>query len=349
VTFSGLPKDRCGELLGILLANVFQNFRACSRPEEYLARADENPNESETSEQKVILIGASNMSRASQFFSEHEPSIENYSVPGWTPTVENIRKLSELVEVKAKGGAAFVFDILSNSGVRYEQFDGTTALPFKSGGRYHLGGGVVPTPAATFRKVIEHVLPIFRAKGKNACIIIPPLPRYIFSRCCSDVSHCTNADEKDFPKTMLAGFTQQRTELIKSLVQHGLTNFKVMDVGCVTSGTTTASLSEKLEDLRKVCTGDGVHFSGDGYRNLAQRTLNCLKTLRTEKPKVVSKQTFFWRGFRSPHGSASASVARLSQARPFGVTATRGGYRGMRGVFTGRRSRSHPYHPYRRW
>jgi hypothetical protein len=28
--------------------------------------------------------------------------------------------------------------------VRYEQFDGTTALPFKSSGRYHLGGGSSP-------------------------------------------------------------------------------------------------------------------------------------------------------------------------------------------------------------
>jgi hypothetical protein len=146
VTFSGLPKDRCDELLSILLANVFHNCRACARPEEYLARADGNSKESEAPEQKVILIGASNMSRASQFFSEYEPCIENHSVPGWTPTAENVRKMSELVEAKAKGGVAFVFDILSNSAVRYEQFDGTTALPFKSSGRYHLGGGGGSSP-----------------------------------------------------------------------------------------------------------------------------------------------------------------------------------------------------------
>jgi lysophospholipase L1-like esterase len=290
------------------------------------------------------------MSRASQFFSEYEPCIENHSVPGWTPTVENVRKMSELVEANAKGGVAFVFDILSNSAVRYEQFDGTTALPFKSSGRYHLGGGVVPTPVTTFKKVIEHVLPIFKSKGNNACIIIPPLPRHIFSRCCSDTSHCTNADESDFPKKMLTGFTQQRTELIKTLVQHGLTNFKVLDVGCVTSGATTASLPEKLEELRKVCAGDGVHFSADGYRNLAQRTLNCLKTIRSEKPKSLRKSTFFWRGFRSPHGSVTANVTRLTQERTAGGNPTRGGgSRGMRGAFTGRRSHSHQFHPYRRW
>jgi hypothetical protein len=212
------------------------------------------------------------------------------------------------------------------------------------------GGGVVPTPVATFKKVIEHVLPIFKSKGNSACIIIPPLPRYIFSRCCSDVSHCTNADERDFPTKMLTGFTQQRGELIKNLVQHGLNNFKVLDVGCVTTGATTASLPEKLEELRKVCTGDGVNFSANGYRNLAQRTLNCLRTLRSEKPKPTRKSTFFWRGFRSPHGSVTVSVTRSTHAQPAGGNPTcGGGFRGMRGVVTGRRSRSHQYHPYRRW
>jgi hypothetical protein len=64
----------------------------------------------------------------------------------------------------------------------------------------------------------------------------------------------------------------------------------------------------------------------------------------------TSSSTFFWRGFRSPQGSVTVNVTRLTHARPAGGNPTRGGgFRGMRGVFTGRRSRSHQYHPYRRW
>jgi hypothetical protein len=103
--------------------------------------------------------------------------------------------MTEIVEKEAKCGAAFVFDILGNSAIRFEQFDGTTALPLKSNGRYHLGRRIVSTPIATFKKVVEHVLPIFKAKGQNTSIIVPPLARYIFSRCCNDASHCTNVDE----------------------------------------------------------------------------------------------------------------------------------------------------------
>jgi hypothetical protein len=41
MTFSGLTKDRCDELLGSLLNCVFKNFRASSRPEAYLASGAE--------------------------------------------------------------------------------------------------------------------------------------------------------------------------------------------------------------------------------------------------------------------------------------------------------------------
>jgi hypothetical protein len=350
VTFVGLPKDRCDELLSLLLATIFNNFRACSRPEDYLARADEIEKLSETKEQKVVLIGASNLNRASQYFEANDLSVVNHSVPGWTPTLENVNKMSELVEKEAKGDAAFVFDILGNSAISFEQFDGTASLLFKSNGRYHLGGRIVSTPLATFKKVVEHVLPIFKAKGQNSAIIVPPLARYIFSRCCNDESHCTNADEKDFPEKLLSGLTQQKNELIKGLVQNGVTNFKVLDVCCVTQGATKASLSEKLVDLQKVSANDGVHFTAIGYQNLARRSVNCLKTLKAEKPKNVRKSTFFWRGFQSTHGSVTATVTRTAVARRGGVGFNRGGsMAGSRGTPGGRRARSQMFHPYRRW
>jgi hypothetical protein len=213
-----------------------------------------------------------------------------------------------------------------------------------------LGGRIVSTPIATFKRVIEHVLPIFKAKGQMPAIIVPPLARNIFSRCCSDESHCTNADEKDFQEKLLSGLIQQKNELIKGLVQNGVTNFKVLDVGCVTEGATTASLSEKLVDLKKVSAKDGVHFTALGYQNLARRSVNCLRSLKAEKPKTVRKSTFFWRGFRSAHGAVTANTTRSVRRGGVGVGLTRGGCAaGSRGTPGGRRSRSHMFHPYRRW
>ncbi len=123
---------------------------------------------------------------------------------------------------------------------------------------------------------------------------------------------------------------------------------KVLDVCCVTQCTTTASILERLKEFRNVFAEDGIHYTPNGYNNLAKRTIGCLRTLLTEKPKVVKKHTFFWRGYRSPHGSLANNPVRLS--RGLVGSSVRGNNHGRaRGAMVGRRSRSRFFHPYNRW
>jgi hypothetical protein len=244
VTFAGLPKDRCGELLGSMLRCLFENFRACGRPEIYLARADVKENLSENTGQKVTLVGASNLGQSLPHFIDQHLDFVGITVPGWTPSRENIKNMMASVEEKAADSVAFVFDLFGNSSVRFEQFDRTSSLPFKSNGKFHLAGKTVVTSSEIFKKTVENTIPIIKAAGNKPCVIIPPLPRYLFSRCCSDKNHCTNADEKDFKEAMLAGFVHLKNELIKHLVRLGVVNFKVMDSCCVTTCSTTANISD---------------------------------------------------------------------------------------------------------
>jgi hypothetical protein len=96
-------------------------------------------------------------------FADSSMQFEDVTSPGWTASAENIEKLRNTVETESMSAAGLVFDILGNSSVRYEQFDGTTSLPFYSDGKYHLGGKVVITPTDVFKKVVNNVLPIFKA------------------------------------------------------------------------------------------------------------------------------------------------------------------------------------------
>jgi hypothetical protein len=162
-------------------------------------------------------------------------SFEDITSPGWIASPENVLKMMQKIEERQAAISGYVFDLLGNSSVRFEQFDGTTSLPFKSNERFHLGGKVTITPPPVFRKLVDNVIPIFKAKGNKPCVIIPPIPRCLFSRCCGDVSHCTNVSDSNFAETMLTGFLRQRTDLICQLVQSGLTNFKVLDSCCTTS------------------------------------------------------------------------------------------------------------------
>jgi hypothetical protein len=181
--------------------------------------------------------------------------------------------------------AGFVFDILGNSSVRYEQFDGTTSLPFRSDGKYHLGGRVVITPPDVLKKIVNNVVPIFRAKGKKPCVIIPPLPRYLFLRCCSEENHCTNAKEAGYVEQLMSGFLKLRNDLIKQLVQSGLTDFKVLDSCCITECKQTADIPERIKSLRETTWQDGAHFNSEGYKHLAERATCCLKGIMTS-PKI---------------------------------------------------------------
>jgi hypothetical protein len=344
--FKGLSKDIQNELLGTLLTCVFDNYRACSRPEEYLVRADDFKNPSENTEQKVALCGASNLRHSVPHFAQSPMSFEDITFPGWIASPENVTKMRQKIEDRQSTVSGYMFDLLGNSSVRFEQFDGTTSLPFKSNGRFHLGGKVTVTPPNVFRKLVNSVIPILKAKGNKPCVIIPPIPRCLFSRCCGDTSHCTNVDESNFTETMLTGFLRQRTDMIRQLVQSGLTNFKVLDSCCTTNCAATASIPERIAALQKTTWSDGIHHTTDGYWHLAERTLACLKTLLDNPKAKAKKGSSFWRGFQSPNGSTLPRPRTVHTVSNSGVT-QHASHRGrMRGTFSGR---SHAYHPYKRW
>jgi hypothetical protein len=101
--------------------------------------------------------------------------------------------------------------------------------------------------------------------------------------------------EKGYQEATMAGFIQLRANLIRLLVSNGLTNFKVMDSCCATNCSLTASVRERIVELRKVTSKDGVHFIDDGYRNIAERCTACISTMLSEecKPTCSKKPNFF--------------------------------------------------------
>jgi hypothetical protein len=340
MTCKGLSKDHYSELLGTLLNCIFEKFRACSGPEAYFERAAENKVTSEAQMQKVTLVGASNLRHCVPHVAGQGVKVIDHTFPGWAPSPGNVAKVQENIETDVS--SSYVFDLFGNSSLRFEQYDGTTALPFQSNGRFHFGGKVVTTPPEIFKKIVENTIPIIRKKGYSPGVIIPPLPHGLFSRCCSDSSHCINANDENFAMTMLTGFIGLRNDLIKLLVHAGLTNFKVMDSCCVTDCIPTANLPERLEGLQKVTSKDGIHFSHDGYKNLSSRVLSCIESMLGNTRKENNKKTYFWRGFRSPVGARSRNVSVGHPAATRGVP--RGRARGGRVA-----GQHHVFHPYKRW
>ncbi len=144
-----------------------------------------------------------------------------------------------------------------------------------------------------FQKTISAILPILKEKGDTPCVVVLPIPRYLFARCCNDTGHCTNVNTEDYAETLLTGFLKLRTELIRILVTAGVTNFKVLDACCTKLCATTANTKTRITDLKQVTAKDGVHFVAAGYQNLATHSLSCLRSLLTAPPRMAKQVSHF--------------------------------------------------------
>ncbi len=141
----------------------------------------------------------------------------------------------------------------------------------------------------------------------------------------------------------------KRAHPYTQLVSHGLSSFKVMDICCMTNCAKTASTTERLKALRAIMAKDDTHFLGDGYKNLAERCMNCLRQMSDNPKRTVKKSvTHFWRGFKSPRGATTPRLAAGPPSTSRGPNSRgKAGGGGARGSFRGYRGPSNP--PYQRW
>jgi hypothetical protein len=183
-------------------------------------------------------------------------------------------------------------------------------------------------------------MPIFVSAGKVPCIVIPPLPRYIFAGCCKDPTHCSNRNNPEYKENVLTEFIKLRHVLVKELVANGIKNFKVLDTCAATTLPCTANTASRIQALAEITAGDGVHMTPLGYSNLAHSIGTGINSL-AEPQRVSSKRKqHFWRGFKSVMGANTVAPQKNAMNR----SACRGNHHS--GKFF--RGGVHSYHPYRR-
>jgi hypothetical protein len=101
------------------------------------------------------LLGASNLGNCAEHLRKHGLDVLDLTIPGWIASPDNVSLLEEKLSTVVIGkNDNIILDLYGNLSYRFEQFDRTQSLPYKSGGRYHLAGDVVACPLATFW--IEH-------------------------------------------------------------------------------------------------------------------------------------------------------------------------------------------------
>jgi hypothetical protein len=265
--------------------------------------------------------------------------VVDLTIPGWVASEANITcLLQKTAQYWSHFDNLFVFDLYGNSTFCFEQFDGTQALPFKEGGKYHLAGNVVVCNQQIFRKIIGNTIPLYSGAGDAKCVIIPPLPRYLFTGCCNKPGHCSNITSPSHASRLLSDTIGLRSVLKKALAAANLSNVRILDTCCESGCAPTDNINVRLEKIREVISSDGVHFSQLSYKNITSACIGGAAILHTRKDDNPSGHTvrgrvFYWRGFRSPVGAVTCLDMRA---------------RGQTGVLQRGLGHGHrKYHPYR--
>jgi hypothetical protein len=125
----------------------------------------------------LIVAGASNMKRLIPSLKATGSEITNFTQSSWLATPENVDILADKIRKENIGpDTVIILELFGNSTFRYRQFDGTMALPFKSGHGYHLEGEVGVCDDATFVKLCGATKPVLDACGPAIKILVPPFP-----------------------------------------------------------------------------------------------------------------------------------------------------------------------------
>jgi hypothetical protein len=209
--------------------------------------------------------------------------------------------------------------LLSNSTYRYEQFDGTLALPYKEGGwSYHLPGDITVCSDSNFKRILGQLQPILLSCQNVVKIIFPPMPRYLNGGCCGNPGHSTNISGDDFAFNLLNKITNLRGIQKSELLKMGVKNFWLLGGVDALTGLepkqNKPGLKECAAAAKKFLAADHVHFNRYGYKNIVQVVFVTIRglfngTLTKSEQTAASaagvipkKPTYFWRGFVSPIG-----------------------------------------------
>jgi hypothetical protein len=177
---------------------------------------------------------------------------------------------------------------------------------------------------------------------------VPPLPRYLFHKCCRKSGHAANVEGEGHSLKLLDSTSHFRDLLVTSLRKMGVENFYVIDgiAGLLGfgPGERRPGNADLVMDLKPIFQNDGVHYSEVGYRNLAKAAVEAMAgtisgTLRqhhletatavaNNAPSVqlpARKLTYYWRGFSSPVGSRGVSTVNTSPPTVTVTAAAAGG------------------------
>ena len=212
---------------------------------------------------QIIVCGASNASRTADALERTGAEVLRAIMPGWRCMRQKAITMAELVKTTlktARPNCVVVFQIFDTSFHFARTEDGglVPACRATSDAKFHVHGESVVAPKESQFSAFTVAKDVLLAAAKHQIIIISPLPRYLYGKCCLDLDHCTNFSDSDYRDTIESAILSCRRNLRDFAFRHGLRGCKVI---CPWS-----TLRGHAETL---WTTDPVHMSKEGFDHIA--------------------------------------------------------------------------------
>jgi hypothetical protein len=213
-------------------------------------------------------VGASHMDRLAGVMG---PRAVSLAFPGFRPREPMLSKLIEqLKKLKLNKLDTVVLDLLSNTAFMGTDDSGLPSEPLRSeGGKYHITGSLTIAPPTITKKVLLDCLPLAAALKGTGTVLLSPVPRYVYEKCCAEPSHLANFDDPDLDKEIVSGLEGIKRQLQNWGAESDLL-FNIIDPTLLTNSCDLSLKTRVASDGRPPWErGDPVHLSVAACRDLA--------------------------------------------------------------------------------
>jgi hypothetical protein len=164
-----------------------------------------------------------------------------------------------------------LIQLLDNSVFECLTEQGDKILPKRGDdGKFHAPGTLKVIGKDSLRDLFMKMQPIFKIVKNFNVVLLSPLPRYLWHRCCGDPTHIANSEHANFASDMGKGLKDLTTNLRNMIFMRKLRGVTVMNT--VEALGIVPDEHGNVMDIERVIAlwgGDPVHPSPAAYRLLS--------------------------------------------------------------------------------
>jgi hypothetical protein len=276
-------------LIQIMFAELNAKFAlqldTCPNTDRSCQLATDNPDEDRLG---IVLAGSSHSVRLIDHLESANLRVVDSTVPDFRISETSVADLSaeladKISDLDPKKNVILV-QLLDNSCYECKTPEGDRILPKRGkDGRFHVPGELRVIGKDTLWEHFLTLQPLFKTVKNFKAIVLTPLPRYLWHRCCDNPAHLTNSEDENFVREMGSCIRDLQIQLRNMIFMRKLKGVSFLNaVEALGIAQSHKSEETDLDRILALWGPDPVHPTAAAYRVLSDRIVEKIDTLMSE-------------------------------------------------------------------